>query len=83
MVQDFVHDIAARMDVKLSKLSVVDGFKVGCLDAHLLHFTFNGHQQSALVYRSELDKIQIGECCDRLELRIRSTLSHLKIKQKP
>jgi hypothetical protein len=35
------------------------------------------------VYQSELDNIQIGKCCDRLELRIRSALSHLQMKQKP
>jgi len=83
MIQAYVLDIAAKMKIKLSQLSVVEGCNVGCLDAHLLNLTFNGHQQSALVYQSELDRIQIGECCDRLELRIRSALSHLQTKQKP
>ena len=83
MIQDYVHDIAAQMKIQLSQLSVVDGCNVGCLDVHLLNLTSNGHQQSALVYQSELDKIQIGECCERLELRIRSALSHLQMKQEP
>jgi len=83
MIQGYVRDIASQMKVPLSQLSVVEGCNVGCRDVHLLNFTSNGHQQSALVYQSEMDKIQIGECCDRLELRIRSALSHLKMKQKP
>ena len=83
MIQDYVHDIAAQMNIRLSKVSVVEGCNVGCRDAHLLHLTINGHQQSALVYQSEMDKIQLGECCDRLELRIRSSLSHLQMEQEP
>jgi hypothetical protein len=83
MIQDYVHDIAAQMKIQLSQLSVVEGCNVGCLDVHLLNFTSNGNQQSALVYQSEMDKIQVGECCDRLELRIRSSLSHLQMKSEP
>jgi len=80
MIQDYVNDIAAKMKIQLSELSVVEGCNLGCLDAHLLNLTSNGHQQSALVYQSELDKIQIGESCEQLELRIRSALSHLQMK---
>ena len=82
MIQGYVHEIAAQMKMQLSKLSVDEGYNAGCLDAHLLNLTFNGHQHSTLVYQSELDTIQIGECCERLELRIRSALSHLQMKQK-
>lgn len=81
MIQDYVHDIAAQMKIQIPQVSVVEGCNVGCLDVHLLNFTYNGHQQCALVYQSEMDKIQIGECCERLELRIRSSLSHLQMKQ--
>ena len=83
MIQGYVHEIAAQMKMQLSKLSVVEGYNAGCLDAHLLNLTFNGHQQSALVYQSEMDKIQIGESCERLEIRIRSALSHLQMKLEP
>jgi len=80
MIRDYVHDIAAQMNVQLSRLSVIDGCNVGCRDVHLLNLTSNGHQHSALVYQSEMDKIQTGEFCERLDFRIRSTLSHLKMK---
>ena len=62
MIQDYVHDIAAQMKIRLSQLSVVEGCNVGCLDVHLLYLTSNGCQQSVLVYQSELDKIKTGEC---------------------
>lgn len=81
MIQEYVCDIAAQMDIQLSQLSVVEGCNVGCIDVHLLRLAANGCQQSALVYQSEMDKIQIGECSESLDFRIRSVLSHLQIKQ--
>jgi hypothetical protein len=83
MIQNYVHEIAAQMKVQLSRIAVVEGCNVGCLDVHLLNFSSNGQHQSALVYQSELDKLQIGECCERLEIRIRSALSHLQMKLEP
>jgi hypothetical protein len=83
MIQAYVHDIAAQMKMQLSQISVIEGCNVGCLDVHLLNLSLNGHQQSALVYQSEMDKLQNGECCERLELRIRSTLAHLQMKLEP
>ena len=77
MIQYYVQDIAVQMKIQLSQLSLVEGRNVGCLDVHLLKFSSNGHQQNALVYQSELDKIQTGECCERLESRIRSALSRM------
>jgi len=77
MIQEYVQDIAVQMKVHLSQLSLVEGRDVGCLDVHLLKLSSDGHQQSALVYQSELDKIGTGACCERLELRIRAALSGL------
>jgi len=67
------------MKIQLSQVSVVEGRKVGCLDVHLLNLTSNGQLVSALVYQSELDKLQIGDCCERLESRIRSALARLHL----
>ena len=77
MIQEYVHDIAVQMKIQLSQLSLVEARDVGCLDVHLLQLSSDGHQQSALVYQSELEKIQTGACCERLELRIRAALSGL------
>ena len=77
MIQEYVHDIAVQMKIHVSQLSLVEGRDVGCLDVHLLKLSSDGHQESALVYQSELDKIGTGESCERLELRIRAALSGL------
>ena len=77
MIQEYVHDIAVQMKIQLSQLSLVEARDVGCLDVHLLILSSDGHQQSALVYQSELEKIGTGACCERLELRIRAALSDL------
>ena len=77
MIQEYVTDIAAQMGIKLSRVSIVEGRRVGCLDVHLLNLVADGQRVSTLVYQSELDKIQTGECCERLESRIRSALSRM------
>jgi hypothetical protein len=83
MIQAYVHDIAAQMRMKISQFSMVKGCNVGCLDVHLLNFTTNDQKHCALVYQSEMDLIQNGECCERLEFRIRSSLAHLQKMQDP
>ena len=83
MIQKYVGDIAAQMKIQLSQVSVVEGRKVGCLDVHLLNITSGGRLVSVLVYQSELDKLQIGERCDKLESRIRSALSGLQVLPEP
>jgi len=83
LIQEYVLDIAAQMKIQLSRVSVVEGRKVGCLDVHLLNVTSNGRLVSVLVYQSELDKLQIGDRCERLESRIRSALSGLQVSQEP
>ena len=83
MIHDYVHEIASQMQIQLSHVLMVEGSNVGCLDAHLLSLTYNDHQQSVLVYQSELDKIQIGLRCEQLEFRVRAALSHLHTKLKP
>jgi translation initiation factor 6 (eIF-6) len=79
LIQKYVYDIAAQMKIQLSQVSVIEGRNVGCLDVHLLNVTSNGHLVSVLVYQSELDKLQIGDRCERLESRIRSALSGLQV----
>jgi hypothetical protein len=79
LIQEYVRDIAAQMKIQVSKVSVVEGRKVGCLDVHLLNVTSGDRLVSVLVYQSELDKLQIGERCERLESRIRTALSGFQV----
>lgn len=77
MIQEYVYNIAAQLNMQLSQVSVVEGRGVGCLDVHLLNVASNGRLVSVLVYQPELDKLQNGGSCERLESRIRSALSGL------
>jgi hypothetical protein len=80
MIQEYVRDIAAKMGVTLSTVTVVDGREVGCLSVHLLHLACGNHLVSALVHQSELDDLLKDSSCERLELKIRIALTQLRIK---
>jgi hypothetical protein len=79
MIQEYVADLAAQMGIKLSRVSVVDGTLLGCRDSNLLQFYSNGHMESALIYRQELEDLQNGVMRPKLETRIRTALSSLKM----
>lgn len=83
MIQEYVVDLAAQMGIKLSRVSMVEGRRVGCLDVHLLNLAADGQRVSTLVYQSELDGLQSGSGCERLELKIRSALSRLQMLLEP
>ena len=83
MLNSFVNDIAQRMYVELNEISLVEGNKIGCLDAHLLHMKSGTHQVSALVYLSEFDDVMKGLPCEALEIRVMSTISRLKLMLEP
>ena len=83
MIKKYAADIAAQMGMQLSRVSVVEGRDIGCLDVHLLKLMSDGQLVSALVYQSELDHLQSGSSCERLELKIRSALSRLQLLLAP
>jgi len=83
LIQKYVQDIAAQMKIQVSQVSIIEGRNVGCLDVHLLNVTSGDRLVSVLVYQSELDKLQIGANCERLESRIRSALSGLQALSEP
>ena len=79
MIQEYAADLAARMGITLSRVSVVDGKLLGCRDSNLLQLYSGGHMESALIYRQELEDLQNGVRRHRLETRICAALSRLKI----
>jgi hypothetical protein len=83
MIQEYAADLATQQGINLSRVSIIEGRKVGCLDMHLLNLAANGHLVSTLVYQSELDELQSGACCERLERKIQSALSRLHILLEP
>jgi hypothetical protein len=83
MIQEHAADLAAQLGIRLSRVSIIEGRKVGCLDVHLLHLCADEHLVSTLVFQSELDELQSGACCDRLETKIREALSRLQMLLEP
>jgi len=79
MIREYAADLAAQTGIKLSRVSVVEGQRIGCLDVHLLHLAADGQLVSALVYQSELDELQCGSRSGRLEVKIRAALSRLQM----
>jgi hypothetical protein len=78
MIRDYAIDIAAQSGIKLSDVTVIEGRKLDCFDAHLLKLDTDDQQISLLLYQSELDELQSNFVSDRLEQRIRSALSRLQ-----
>lgn len=79
MIRKLVRKHADEMEIKLSGISLVDGIRLGCLDMHLLNMSKDGRIVSILVHQSDIDNLQNGNCCDRLELKTRAALSRLKV----
>jgi hypothetical protein len=78
MISDYVNSLAVQMGIHLSKVSVIDGRDVGCLDVHLLRLSSSDQNVSVLVRQSDLDELMGDSGCDKLEQKIRSALSRLE-----
>lgn len=83
MIKEFAAGLAAQMGMTLSRVSIVDGKLLGCRDSHLLQLYSGGQMESALIYQSEIEALQHGISCNRLETRIRTALARLKTVSAP
>lgn len=79
MINKFVSALATQIGMKLPKVSLVDGLPLGCRDTFLLNISAKERLVSAIIYRTELENLENGLSCDRLELRVRSALSRLQL----
>lgn len=79
MLTEMVNDLAAQVGLQLSKVSLVEGERLGCTDTCLLNMSTKGHIVSALIYKTDIDSLKQGTNIDRLELRIRAALSRLHV----
>lgn len=79
MIHDYANNLAAQMGIQLSKVSVIEGQSVGCLDVYLLHMSTKDHLVSALVHRTDFENLHCGNNSDRLELKLRVALSRLQV----
>jgi hypothetical protein len=78
MIRDYVNSLAVQMGIHLSKVSVVNGRDVGCLDVHLLHLSSSDQNVSVLVRQSDLDELTEESGSEKLEQKIRAALLRLE-----
>lgn len=79
MIKEYVSDIALQMGITISRIALAESNSLGCVDAQLLNISSQGHIVGTIVYKADLEKLIEEVDCDRLEVRIRSALSRLKI----
>jgi hypothetical protein len=58
MIQEYIHDLASQMGIKLSQVSIVDGQPLGYLDVYFLKMSSGGCMADALLYKGELEYIK-------------------------
>ncbi|BCS53419.1 hypothetical protein GSbR_20550 [Geobacter sp. SVR] len=59
---------------------MVDGNTVGALGVYLLKLKLEGQTSAALVYKTDLEKLEMGELCDRFEVSLDHAILNLKLK---
>jgi hypothetical protein len=79
MIKEYANNLASQLGIKLSRITVVKGQDVGCLDVYLLHLNVQEKQASVLVHQSELDVLHKGAASGQLELKIRAALTRLQM----
>jgi hypothetical protein len=78
MDSKLVSDIAEQMGIKLSKVHLIDGKTVGCKDFHNLLIVAKGCEVGTLIYQEDLTHFKKYGECNRLETKIRESLSRLQ-----
>lgn len=79
MIEKYVSELAEQMGMKLSKIYLVEGKLVGCLDSHTLMMSSKGCNVSTIIYQTDLEHLKQGNGCSHLEANIREKLSRLQI----
>jgi len=82
MIKKFVTEQAQIKGMKISDVTLVNGQCLGCRDMHLLNIIADGVLTSALVHQSDIDDIQRGDYCGRLEITVNNALSRLNTSRK-
>ena len=79
MIKEYATVLASKMGVKLSKVHLVEGKTVGCIDAHTLMMASRGCNVGIIIYQINLEEIEKGIVCDQLALRIIQALGRLQL----
>jgi hypothetical protein len=83
IIKEYCSDIAIQMGIQLTGITVEENWTAFCPDAYLLKLRSDSQLISLVVYRPELDNLLVGSCNEKLEIMIRSALSHLQLMLEP
>lgn len=83
MIVGYATDLAMQMDIKLTRVSVVEANTLGCPESRLIHLYSNCQMVSTIIYQPELDDLQNRISSDRVDVKIRAALSRLKLLLEP
>ncbi|MDD2271393.1 MAG: hypothetical protein PHP95_11770 [Desulfuromonadaceae bacterium] len=77
-IEEFASAVASQMGVELLEVALVDGQGLGCIDSYILDITTINEKIGTLIYKRDVDKLNIEGECARLEIRIRTALLRLQ-----
>lgn len=78
MIEAYIHSIALQMGVELSKVSLKESTFLGCRDTHSLMLSSKDCSFSTIIPHADLEQLNKGSKCDRLEAEVRQTLLRLQ-----
>ena len=79
MIEEYAANLAARMGIKLSEIALVDGKEAECLEMHMLLLKAESNLASVPVRQQDIEDLLNGSDCTRLDLKLCTALSSLKI----
>lgn len=74
MIEKHLIEAGTNIGKKISKVDVVDGKSVGCLDTLLIKFNNNKNSHSIIISQNDFDNIIGGRNLDLLETKIEAAL---------
>jgi len=78
-LKDYTLSQAEKSGVALANIKITEGKDVGCLDTHLLALsTIDDKHDFILVYKSDIETINSGKHCKRLDRKFRNSFNRLK-----
>jgi hypothetical protein len=79
MIHDYIREIARQNSVEVDSISLLDGERIGVLDAYLLKIFSKGHMVSTLLFKMELTAIRDGQSSERFQREIGKALARLQV----
>jgi hypothetical protein len=77
-IKEFTQSIVSQVGIKLDAIKIIDGEQFGCTDTHMINISAKGKIFNVLAYHSDLDDLFAGRSCDKLEMKVRSSLLLLR-----